>query len=645
MIRKLRIILLGGVICLLGVTSALAVEYNEAPMLRTKVAAGELPPVEERLPEEPLVVKPVEEIGQYGGTLRVVDVNGVDIEGLINLGFFALAQDFSKGTHEYYKGISEKKLVPNFAKGGKLSKDKKTFTLYLRKGVKWSDGAPLTADDLLFWWEDIIKNKELTPTPHPVLKPGGTLMEVEKVDDYTVRFHFSIPYKSFPFYMCDWVVRNRPIRPKHYLSQFHIKYNPKADELAKEKGFDHWWNLFLAKCDQLGQYNPDLPTYFAWKTVELKPERWVAERNPYFWKVDTAGNQLPYIDKIVCELSTNREVLNMKVISGQVDYATVALGFENIPLFKKNEKKGNYRCLLLDTPMGAMPSIIITQTYKEDPVLGKIFRDVRFRQALSLAIDREEANQVAYFGLSYPTQATCLPESKFFEPEFAKAYAEHNPEKANQILDEMGLKWDENHEWRLRPDGKTLAVVVETIDVGAVRSYGKILSLLKEYWEKIGVKTILKTIDPGLFGTRLNASALQITLWGIDNINDLSIEMLGPWFVAGGAYGGTTWFAIPWHTWTISQGESGEEPPEEVKKVTELWHKMRDSEDEEEIIQLGKEIFRLQAENLWYLGVVGTIKQAVAVRNNLRNFPENAVWSNDVSLCEYFWPFQWFFKK
>jgi len=642
MLHRSIAVLLTGAMCLLGTTLAWAVKYNEAPMLRVKVAAGELPPVEKRLPEEPLVVKPVEKIGQYGGTLRVVGVNDYEVETLLNLGLYALAQDFQAGTHEYYKGVAESKIVPHFAKGGEFSKDKKTFTLYLRKGVKWSDGVPLTADDLLFWWEDIINNKELTPVIDPVLKPGGKLMEVEKVNDYTVRFHFSVPYKFFTYYLCDWALRNRLIRPRHYLKQFHIKYNPKADELAKKEGFDHWWNLFADKCDY--RHNPDLPTYFPWKTVEYKPERWVGERNPYFWKVDTAGNQLPYIDKIICEFSTNREVLNMKVIAGQADYADIALPFTDIPLFKANEKKGGYRCLLWDTPMGAMPSIIINQTYKKDPVLGKIFRDKRFRQALSLAINRKEANKVAYFGLSQPKQATVLPGSKFGEPEFYTAYAEYSPEKANQLLDEMGLKWDKDHKWRLRPDGKTLTVVIEDIDVGAVRGYSKIRPLLKEYWEKVGVKTVLKTIDPGLFGTRREANQLQITLWGLDNFSDLAIQIMGPWLIPGTSYGGN-WYAPLWDQWVKSGGKSGEEPPEELKRMRQIWLEMRDSENEQEIVRLGKEIFRMQAENLYYIGVVGSVKQAIVAKNNLRNVPEEAVWANDVSLTQYGWPSQWFFEK
>jgi len=641
MIRKLMVILLTGVFCLLGITSALALEYSEAPMLRTLVAAGELPPVEERLPEEPQVVKPVEKIGQYGGTLRVVDSGGNSINAMGAVGLFAVAQDFEAGTHDYYEGLVKEKSVPSFAKGSEFSNDKKTLTLYLRKGVRWSDGAPLTADDLLFWYEDVIKNKELTPVIDSFLKPGGELMEIEKVNDYTIRFHFSEPYEIFKTALEYWCWEKKMVRPKHYFSQFHIKYNPEADELAKKAGFDNWWNLFLSKTDWIR--NPDYPVFSPWKTVEFKPERWIGERNPYFWRVDTAGNQLPYIDRVVCELSPNMEVQTMKIIAGQVDFAAMALPFTEIPLFKANEEQGNYRTVLWDSPEAAMGLIALNQTYKKDPILGEIFRDVRFRQALSLAINREEANEVAYFGVSYPTQYTCIPESKFFEPEFATAYAEYSPEKANQLLDEMGLKWDKDHQWRLKKDGESLTIVVETFGPGWLRGYAKIRPLLKEYWENVGVRIVLKSIDWNLFIQRKGANQIQMTIYSEDE-DDLSYRFMRfPYFIVGQWYSG--WYAPLWNLWVTSEGKSGEEPPEEVKKARELWLQMRRTEDKQEKIRLGKEAFSLQAKNLWLIGVVGSVARPSIVSNNLRNFPENMVWSTSTTLTSYSWPFQWFFEK
>jgi len=292
-----------------------------------------------------------------------------------------------------------------------------------------------------------------------------------------------------------------------------------------------------------------------------------------------------------------------------------------------------------------MPSILINQAYPAeiDPVLRDIFKDVRFRRALSMAIDREEANEVAYFGISYPTQATVLPGSRWEEPDFRMSWAEYDVAAANEQLDEMGLRWDANREWRLRPDGERMTVVIETIDVGAIRGYSRIMPLIKEYWEAIGVHTVLNEIEPGLFGPRLTASELQVTMWGIDTFNDLSFQILGPWIIPGTSYGGSTWHAIPWQQWVVSDGREGERPPDEVMRMRELWLEMNQSTDQDEITRLGKEIFRIQAEYIHVIGVVGAVAQPIVVKNNLHNFPEG-VWANDVSLGAYGWPFQWYFE-
>jgi peptide/nickel transport system substrate-binding protein len=515
--------------------------------------------------------------------------------------------------------------------------------------MKWSDGEPVTADDLLFWWEDIVNNEDIVANVPTIWRPGGTPMAVTKVDDFTVEFEFAVPYRFFQFYLTEMSVRQMPLRPRHYLEQFHIDYNPDATELAQEQNFDEWYELFGERGGALEpafHENPDLPVLFPWTTVQYEPDIWVGERNPYYWRVDTEGNQLPYIDRVQCDISTNREVLTAKVVAGQVDYSAVVIPFSDIPLMKDSEEKGNFTTHLWDVPMGTMPSINVNQTYpeEEDAVLRKIFKDDRFRQALSVAIDREEANKVAYFGLSYPTQLTALPGSRWEEDEYRNAYADYDPDRANDLLDDMGLEWDNNNEWRMRPDGKTLSIVMETIDVGAIRGYSKILPLIKEYWEAVGVKTTLKTLEPALWGSRLGANQLQVTMWGVDSFNDLTFQILGPWLIPGTSYGGSTWHAMGWQQWATSDGEEGEEPPEDVKRMMELWDEMRSSTDQDEITRFGKEIFALQAEHVYIIGVVGSVRQALVVSNDLGNFPTDGVWANPTSLAGYAWAFQWYFK-
>jgi len=308
MIRKSMVVLLITGICLLGAIPALAqrqyatleeyekvtgkkiTKLSEAPILRTKVAAGELPPVEERLPKEPMVVEPIEEIGQYGGNLRTACLGTADV-ATIYVPFLTepLVRWDRTGTV----------VIPNVAKKWSISKDARTYTFYLRKGMKWSDGTPLTADDILFWYKDIALNKELTPVFYSWLTTGGEPVEVKKIDDYTVQFRFSqtnvLFLKNVAFQgSMPW---SNMITPKHYLKQFHPNYVPKEKliTMTKEAGFDHWFQLFLDKKDYV--QNSAYPVITAWQSTGSMAGRTLhtLKRNPYYWKVDPHGNQLPYL--------------------------------------------------------------------------------------------------------------------------------------------------------------------------------------------------------------------------------------------------------------------------------------------------------------------------------------------------------------
>ena len=634
MIRKLVVVLLTGVMCLVGITSALAVKYNEAPMLKTMVAAGELPPVEQRLPEEPLVLEPLEEIGQYGGAAYVLTMGGHGIED----GFNMIGMETVLGLTPDLTTI-----IPSLAKNWEFSEGGKTFTLYLRKGIKWSDGVPFTADDIMFWWEDIMLNKELTPVIMSDWILGGEPMVVEKLDDYTLRFDFAVPYPS----MALKIAHGRSYMgwfyaPAHYVKQFHPRYTPieELNETAEREGYMDWMKLFQAK-GAWSSENPDLPTVYAFALKEVRVDHRVFERNPYYWKVDTAGNQLPYIDQIVVSLVPSIEVYNGKIISGEVDYAAHNTKFGNYPLLKENEEKGNYRVLIYKrTTMGEM-NIQVNQTVK-DPVLRKMFRDKRFRIALSLAINREEINNILYGGLAMPTQVTVVPGSKYFEPEFAEAYAEYDPEEANRLLDEMGLKWDENHQYRLRPDGKPLLFTLQYWE--AETSKRDNLELVKEHWTKIGIGVSLKEVTGSYISTFHTSNEVEIGVWHADGVTDITFPLWPGHFIPCLAAWSNAWSPL-WAQWYVSGGKGGEEPTPEVMKNIELWERMISTLDEEERISLGKEILRSQAENLWTFGTVGVAPHPIVVNKNLRNVPETGLFGWDTLWMDAYSPEQFFFRQ
>jgi len=634
--RQLVVIILSGLICLLGATSILAAKYNEAPMLRVKVAAGELPPVEKRLPEDPLVVKPVEEIGQYGGTLRVITTSPRwdDITHLRAEPIFLLSMD-------------AKTTQLNIAKSYEFSKDRKILTLHLRKGIKWSDGAPFTVEDVLFALQDVALNKDLVPTAWGQWRPSGELMKVKKLDDYTVRLSFAVSYpiildllsSECPGSQVPWLGGSFYL-PKHYLKKFHIKYNPEVNELAKKEGYESWQSLFKSK---LGFYtDPDCPCLSAWKPIKKTTTERIYERNPYYWKVDPEGNQLPYIDKLSVAVVQSLEVVNLKTISGEADFAGFFLTLDNYTLYKENEKKSNYRVFTWEYPLGSAVMFEINQNNK-DPVLRELIQNVKLRQALSLAINREEINELIFLGLGEPRQATVTPDCSFYKKEWGEYYADYNPAKANKLLDEMGLNKRDKAGYRLRPDGKVLSLTVEYPPSAAgVPSMGSTLELVKEYWEKIGIKVFLKQEDRSLWSERISAAEHDVSVWCLDRATEFGVRK-GP----GRFYPSSlSSFAPLWSKWLATNGEAGEEPPEEVKKLKELIDKWQLAmPGTKEYKQLAEEIFSIFGKNLWIIGTVGLIPQPIVVNNNLGNIPEKSLWACDYDFNKISQGPTWFFKK
>jgi len=642
--RKLIALLLSGVICLLGVSLTFAQEtkvyptlanyenlsgktiekFNESPMLRTKVAGGILPMVEERLPEEPSVIKPLEEIGQYGGTLCYVPPGR--LRDVRNHGLFMRSEDGAK-------------ILPDIAKGYEYSKDYKTLTIYLRKGTKWSDGVPFTVDDILFWWEDIMLNKELNPAgPGKEWKPGGKVAEFEKVDNSTLRIHFAAPNpglmagKSHPYGMA----QAHFFDPKHYLKKWHIKYNPKANEIAKKEGYEYWWQaLRFHEGKWETQKRIGLPTLTSWVITKITPSYMTAERNPYFWQIDTAGNQLPYIDKLFVPNIEDPEVIIMKAIAGELDFVQgyELLPMEDYPLCKESEKEGGYRVLLYRDFKS--DGVISINPLTPDPVVRKIFRDIRFRQALSLAIDRTAINNAVFFGLAKPGQYAPLSTSSFYKEEWGKYYADYDVERANALLDEMGLTWNSEHVYRLRPDGRILEILFESGH--GSKPEATMGEVLAAQWKKIGIKLAVRTEKCVHERLRGDLCELLTTTPTSRGWVDLAVGASEPYFWGLGE---------GWNKWLTTDGKEGVEPPEEWKEVKE-WvdESLALCPGTEEWIRLKKKIWDFRVKQLWVIGIVGQAPLFNLAKNYVRNVPENGMfgWATAMDIAQR--PQQWFIRK
>lgn len=600
--------------------------FYGAPMLRAKVAAGELPPVEERLPEVPLVVVPYEEVGLYGGSLHAIS----DYAG-------SGGAIFTMVPSVFHWSNDCTQILPSYGTDYEFSEDKKTITIHLRKGMKWSDGVPFTADDVLFWWEDIVLNEELTPvnTWHAL---AGELPKVEKIDNYTVRFAYaSSAGPRIGHYICIFAFRGDP---KHYLKKWHKKYNPEADDIAKEEGFDHWWQAFAYHQDMwVAQQDVNLPGIGPWLLKKATGTQRTYERNPYYWKIDTAGNQLPYADKIIVDIVTDQEMVTMKILAGEIDFVGMTgLSLENYPLLKENAEKGEYRVFLYNSTNGAN-LVLLPNLNHEDPVLRETLQDRRFRQALSLAIDRNELNDMIYLGTGIPRQLAILPNASYYKEEWGKAYAEYNPIGAGQLLDEMGLKWDSEHQWRLGIDGKPLALNIEFSQALTPRITA--LELIKEYWEKIGIKITLSPEGADLYWQRKLASKHDIGVWQADRCLEGRVYAQPP-------YGDhSNWYsAREWERWFDTQGETGQEPSEvmkECKRLLDAWQTTIFGS--EEYKSMAQELFDLYAESIWAIGTVGGAKLPIVVAEDLRNVPEQGYFGCDNDWWASFLAEQWFFKR
>ena len=451
--------------------------WGEAPMLADQVAAGELPPVEERLPAQPAVVQPLEAIGEYGGELAGPTTNptccGWDVLEMRLQKLLTIDTDLTS-------------IIPNIARAYEVSDDYTTFTFHLREGHRWSDGEPFTTEDFRFYFEDILGNSDVTASPGGPWVLNGELPQVDIIDESTVRMTYPEARPTLLIAVGS-EVGHRGFRPAHYFKQFHLDYNEDANALAAENGFEDWVQMFNAKMSpynftwnlgsETDSYSPTLNSFVFVREDSFGNKHY--ERNAYFFKVDTAGNQLPYTDTLRRILVEDLQVQDLKAISGE--YSHYGWGtLLSFPTYRENEEAGGYRTALAEYSRGNEYSIMFNFT-TPNLELREIFWDRRFRQAMSVAINRDEINELVYFGLANASQNSPVPTSLFFEDWMPGHFAQYDPELANQLLDEMGLDQRDGDGFRLRPDGETLFLNFQvSVPEDSWRQIGELITSLLE---------------------------------------------------------------------------------------------------------------------------------------------------------------------
>lgn len=589
--------------------SILAEDYTEAPELQQKVEDGDLPPLSERLPDNPFVVgpgvlKPAEHLewkpGKFGGTLKTTHTSPewdpyffcMNNETLLSAPF-----------------ISVNNIKGNILSEFKANEDNTVFTLKIRENLKWSDGHPVTTEDVKFTYEDILNNEELTPIFPAKFRIAGEPMELEIIDNYTFKITFAEPYGDFITKITDpWGSYAELIKPEHYLKNFHIKYTTMAKlepYLEEEELEDEWWNLFnmkdIAHWDMCSDDAIGFPVLYPWMRAESSEGLLEFKRNPYYFKVDTEGQQLPYINNVKSFYVGSTETMTMNVLSGQATFLGGA-GLQKMPLYKEKEEQGNFKVHLLKNHVNPL-CLYMNYTY-EDQVWQEVVKDIRFRKALSHSVNYQEIIDNLYFGLaSSPVTIE----------------AEYNPDKARELLNEMGLGEKDNQGFRLGPDGETFEFLIEVAPYPQIPEVIKAAELLVEYLKDVGLNASMKKRSTTLFGQKSAANELTASLLWLPVPTWRHRISMGS-HIPEGKWG------REWQTWYDTDGESGEAPPTWIKEVYDINERIiRTIPDEPEGKKAMQDLFDWYQEYIPFIPIVQQSTDVLITPDNLGNVAEDGM--------------------
>ncbi len=592
-------------------------EMVEPPILADAVAAGKLPPVAERIPQEPAIVgygDSYKEPGRYGGTLRVIGGSAKDTRLLVIYGYARLVA---------YNADYE--IVPDLAADYDVE-DERVFTFRLRPGHKWSDGEPFTAEDFRFYWEDIGNDEEVSRFGPPTqLLVDGEKPMVEFPDEHTVVYSWSKPNP----YFLPALAAAQPVeifRPAHYLKQFHAKYagREEVEAMAEKAGERNWVSLLYSQDRSYRNDNIDYPTLQPW-VIKTRPpsDRYRFERNPYYHKVDANGLQLPYIDEVALTISGG-DLIPAKVASGEADLQGAYLAFSNFTFLKEAEARSSYKVRRWQATKGARMALY-PNLNSSDPVLRDLFREADFRRALSVAIDRDDINNSIFYGVATPSNNTVLPDSPLFKDEYQTKWTEYDPELADRLLDGLGLTERNDSGVRLLPDGRPLQIVVET--AGEETEQVDVLQLVKEHWQDVGVSLFIKPSQREVFYNRIASGDTQVAVWwGLENA--MLKPSMSPAEFAPMTPDQFQWPA--WGLWAQTGGQMGVEPDlESVEQLMALNEKWAEAETPEGREEAWHEILSLWTDQVFTIGIVSGVEQLVVVSDRLKNVPEKGIYNFD----------------
>ncbi len=587
-------------------TAAPAATYSEAPMLAELVAKGELPPVEERLPENPYVAVGLDGIGKYGGTMRK-SFNGM--------------ADHASMTHMNNRGLininQDMEIHPMMADSWEISPDATTYTFHLRKGLKWSDGAPLTVEDFRFYYEDTILNREYTKVQPEWL---ASVIEGERVpatfstpDDLTVQYTFAQPKALF--YYWGSIILGIPALPAHYLKPFHPAYADKAtlDKAVADAQLDDWTELFTKKVDKVN--NVELPTHEPWLQQNVWSDEFVtAVRNPYFWEVDTEGNQLPYIDKATFRLFNDAQVNVMWAANGEIDSQRRHFSFSrDYTTLKESEKSGDYTVLLWRATKTLCAYFNMTTKNQR---LRELFMERDFRIAMSICANREEMIELLYDGYGTPQQYAPPKDSPFYYEKLSNAYLEYDVDGANALLDGLGYTERDAEGYRLYKDGSKERISITAI--GTSKDADSTVLMLIDYLKGVGLQLSYRGVDRALSIETHQSNEVECSIGEADR-NLIPLGDPRHWMKHGTT--DSRGVCIAWSAYYLDPTNPiAEKPPEGhwIWDIWAAWEELQRTVGEEAQQEVFWRVLDIWARELPCPGYFGETPEIVVIKNGFK---------------------------
>ncbi len=623
-------------------TATPAPRFKEAPMLADLVKGGKLPAVDMRLPKNPCVMVGYEGIGNDGGTMRRAFQGVSDNWGptkCIDRAWGWFDQDLN--------------LIPRLLDSWSVSPDGKVWTIKLREGLLWSDGkAEYTTDDIAFWYQYELQNKKLTPGfQTPWGDPDKTLVKFAAVDKYTATFTYGKPKPLFIYNMTRGgtgggpTIAPLPVSPSTYMKQFHedtTTDKAALDADVKARGFTDWQSYYMQFARQWNM-NPDRPSLGAWLAKgTLKDELFIMERNPYFFAVDQEGNQLPYLDKIQHRLyaASSPEVLALWVTNGEIDFQYRQMQIAKLPLYKESEAKGDYK-----TVLGVLAShvgICLNLTTKNAP-LAEFFNQTNARIAISLAVNRQNINDLVYNGLLTPRQYSPLPMSPQYYEKLSNAYINYDPATANKMLDDLGYTKKDSNGIRLYRDGSgPISFTVESITAVGSQDDDACTLMAKDL-QAIGIQATYKFVERTLYTQHYQANDVEAAWWGGDRT---VLPLVPEAIIFRGVQPDRPWCPAWYLYYTQPDSPNAVKPPDGhwIWQIWKVW-------DEEVVVEPDpakqtaafNKILDIWATQLPMVTFLGEQPAVTIVKNGFKGYPSgmpNDDTTGDEHFCQdetYFW--------